>query len=106
MILFRAMVQPVDQRPVNENEPPGTPLACRGFIASDVVVEVAETSVRVTFNPMAQHYYFGRLTDSDDVARFGPLSCRPETDQLCANDDARQLERLAYWLAMRAISSS
>jgi len=102
MTFSRRTNQP-DHRFANDKQLPG-PLQASNVWADDVAVDVAETSVRVTFRSTAQHYDFGRLTDYDDIARFGPLS-RCEPPQSRGNDDRRQLEPLAYNIALRAIAN-
>jgi len=41
---------------------------------SDFIVKVEESHVSVIFKPSNSDYYFGRLVDPEDIARFGPLS--------------------------------
>src|SRR4029453_13955784 len=41
---------------------------------SDFIVNVQESHVNVIFKPSNSDYYFGRLADPEDIARFGPLS--------------------------------
>jgi hypothetical protein len=41
---------------------------------SDFIVKVEESHVSVIFKPSNSKYYFGRLADPEDIARFGPLS--------------------------------
>jgi hypothetical protein len=41
---------------------------------SDFETNVTEAGVTVTFKPTNSIYSFYRLADSDDIARFGPVS--------------------------------
>src|SRR5215831_14632959 len=41
---------------------------------SDFIINVEESHVSVIFEPSNSDYYFGRLADPEDIARFGPLS--------------------------------
>jgi hypothetical protein len=41
---------------------------------SDFIINVEESHVSVIFKPSNSKYYFGRLADPEDIARFGPLS--------------------------------
>jgi len=94
-----------DQRPANDNGP-GVLVALEGHAAPPVVIEVEETFVSVTFCQLARRYHFGRLTDSDDLSRFGPLCRRQHADHVgkdgCADDP---LESLAYIFALRAVAN-
>jgi hypothetical protein len=41
---------------------------------SDFLIEVTEVRVNVTFKLNGRSHCFGRLTDPEDIARYGPLS--------------------------------
>jgi len=41
---------------------------------SDFIVNVKESHVSVIFKPSDSYYNLGRLTDPEDVARYGPLA--------------------------------
>lgn len=87
----------LDQQPANDNEPSATLVSVQGYPAAPpVVIEIEEGFVSVTFCS-DRRYRFGRLTNSDDVSRFGPL-CRRQ----CADD---HLESLAYTFALRAVAN-
>jgi hypothetical protein len=94
----------------NDNEASLTLVGFKADRAAPVVIEVAETFVSVTFQQMARRYRFGRLTDAEDVERFGPLCRCQHADRVdrCGYagdyvDD--QLESLAYLLSLRAIET-
>jgi hypothetical protein len=74
------------------------------YSVSHYSVEVEETCVNVVFHPGALHFRFGRLTDADDVARFGPLS-RPSPAGDTGQEGPHQIEHLAYTLAVRAVAT-
>lgn len=89
-----------------DNEPLSTLAALDECSAPAVVVVVEETFVSVAFRQTARRYHFGRLTDPEDVARFGPLSRRQQADQPGGDDYAHDhLESLAYTLALTAIAT-
>ena len=45
---------------------------------SEFDITVTDAHVNVTFKPTGRFYTFGRLTDPDDIAHYGPLSRRLE----------------------------
>jgi hypothetical protein len=97
--------KPMYQRPANDNEP-GVLVALEGHPAPPVVIEVEETFVSVTFCQTARRYLFGRLTDSGDLSRFGPLCRRQHADQVGKDDSPDDpLESLAYTFALRAVAN-
>ncbi len=95
-----------NQSVANDDEPCSTLAAPDEYSAPAAVVVEEETFVSVTFRQTARRYYFGRLTDPEDVARFGPLARRQQADQPRRIDYAHDhLESLAYTLALRVIAT-
>ena len=63
---------------------------------SDFIVNVKESHVSVIFKPSDSYYNFGRLTDPEDVARYGPLSRSPNVRHAKTGDiDAYPPEEVA-----------
>jgi hypothetical protein len=73
--------------------------------SSDFLVEVHETSVTVVFEPAERSYQFGRLTDPDDIARYGPLavSHTNATGDRDGADSEDAIKEMAYALAIEAL---
>jgi hypothetical protein len=75
---------------------------------SDFLIEVTEVRVNVTFKPNARSYCFGRLTDPEDIARYGPVSRALEThDGTDATGEYSEAEvaRMAHALAVKAVTT-
>src|SRR5260370_19515043 len=53
---------------------------------SDFIVNVKESHVSVIFKPSDSYYNFGRLTDPEDVPRYGPLSRSPNVRHAKTDD--------------------
>jgi hypothetical protein len=105
MLALQPISKHLYQRAANDNEP-GVLVALEGHPAPPVVIEVEETFVSVTFCKTARRYRFGRLADSDDLSRFGPLCRRQHVEQVGKDDSPDdQLESLAYTFALRAVAN-
>jgi hypothetical protein len=76
---------------------------------SDFTVNVAESSVSVIFKPSNSEYHFGRLTDPEDIARFGPLSQPPSVRYGSPGDTGdyppKEVAQMAHSLAVKAITT-
>jgi hypothetical protein len=75
---------------------------------SDFDIGVTDTHVKVTFKPTGRLYTFGRLSDPDDIAHYGPLShglqCHGGTDGTDKYSE-EEVERMAHTLAVSAITT-
>jgi methionine-R-sulfoxide reductase len=73
---------------------------------SDFILNVEESHVSVIFKPSNSDYYFGRLADPEDIARFGPLSS-PNVRQGNTGDTgdypSEEVAQMAHSLAVKAI---
>jgi hypothetical protein len=74
---------------------------------SDFSINVEEGRVSVIFKPSNTDYYFGRLADPDDIARFGPLSS-PSVRHGNSDDTgdyaSEEVAQMAHSLAVKAIT--
>ena len=77
---------------------------------SDFLVEVKEAYVSVFFKPSDSHYSFGRLADSEDIARYGPLSQSPNVREGKTGDTviypSDEVARMAHTLAVKAVTTT
>jgi hypothetical protein len=75
---------------------------------SDFIVNVQESHVSVIFKPSNSDYYFGRLADPEDIARFGPLSS-PNVRHGNTGDTgdypSEEVAQMAHSLAVKAITN-
>jgi len=75
---------------------------------SDFIVKVEESHVRVIFKPSNSDYYFGRLADPKDIARFGPLAS-PNVRHGNTGDTgdypSEEVAQMAHSLAAKAITN-
>jgi hypothetical protein len=75
---------------------------------SDFIVNVKESHVSVIFKPSNSDYYFGRLVDPEDIARFGPLSS-PNVKQKntggTGDYPSEEVAQMARSLAVKAITN-
>jgi hypothetical protein len=76
---------------------------------SDFIVKVKESSVSVLFKPSNSDYSFDRLADSEDIARYGPLSQSPNVGHGDTGDTGdyspEEVAQMAHSLAVKAITS-
>jgi hypothetical protein len=76
---------------------------------SDFDIGVTDANVNVTFMPTGRFYTFGRLTDPDDIAHYGPLSRGLQdhggTDGTGEYSE-EEVERMAHMLAVKAITTT
>jgi hypothetical protein len=76
---------------------------------SDFIVNVKESSVSVIFKPSNSDYNFGRLSDPEDIARYGPLSRSPNARHRNTGDTGdyppEEVAQMAHSLAVKAIST-
>ena len=101
--IFRAMS--TDMRPHPSPTAERLNLGCN---SADFVVEVDETCVSVVFEPTEWRYYFGRLADPEDIARYGPLATSPGSDLAKPPDgpySAEQIKEIAYAIAVEAVTT-
>ena len=77
---------------------------------SDFIVEAKEAHVSVIFKPSDSHYNFGRLTDPEDIALYGPLSRSSNVRHGKTGDTGEYLEnevaQMAYTLAVKAVTTT
>ena len=77
---------------------------------SDFLVEVKEAYVSVIFKPSDSHFSFGRLTDPEDIARYGPLSQSPNVRDGKTGDTgiypSDEVARMAHTLAVKAVTTT
>jgi hypothetical protein len=75
---------------------------------SNFIVKVEESHVSVIFKPSNSDYYFGRLVDPEDIARFGPLSS-PNVRHGDTGDTgdypSEEVAQMAHSLAVKAITN-
>jgi hypothetical protein len=76
---------------------------------SDFIVNVKESSVSVIFKPSNSDYNFDRLTDPEDIARYGPLSQSPNVRHGNTGDTGdyppEEVAQMAHSLAVKAITT-
>jgi hypothetical protein len=75
---------------------------------SDFIVKIEESHVRVIFKPINSDYYFGRLADAEDIARFGPLSSakvRHGNTGDTGDYPSEEVAQMAHSLAVKAITN-
>jgi hypothetical protein len=76
---------------------------------ADFTVNVKESSVSVIFRPSNSEYNFGRLADPEDIARYGPLSQRPNVRHGNTGDTGdyppEEVAQMAHSLAVKAITT-
>jgi hypothetical protein len=74
---------------------------------SDFSINVEEGRVSVIFKPSNTEYYFGRLADPEDIARFGPLSSRSVRHGNTGDTGdyaSEEVAQMAQSLAVKAIT--
>jgi hypothetical protein len=75
---------------------------------SDFIVNVEESNVSVIFRPTDSDYSFDRLTDPEDMARYGPLSPSPNVRHGKIGDTgdypAEEGAQMAHSLVVKAIT--
>jgi hypothetical protein len=75
---------------------------------SDFIINVEESHVSAIFKASNSDYYFGRLADPKDIARFGPLSSpnvRHGNTGDAGDYPSEEVARMAYSLAVKAITT-
>ena len=72
---------------------------------SDFIVKVEESHVSVIFKPSNSDYYFGRLVDPEDIARFGPLSSPNLRYRDTGDYPSEEVAQMAHSLAVKAITN-
>jgi hypothetical protein len=72
---------------------------------SDFTVKVEESHVSVIFKPSNSDYYFGRLVDPEDIARFGPLSSPNLRYRDTGDYPSEEVAQMAHSLAVKAITN-
>jgi hypothetical protein len=76
---------------------------------SDFALDVRDTHVNVMFKPSGRSYTFGRLTDPEDIARYGPLARRLETHGGTGDIGEYpqdEVARMAYTLAVKVVTTT
>ena len=75
-------------------------------LREDFDVVVRPSGVDVTFKPTKSEYSFSRLTNADDIERYGPISDVPQVRHAATGDtgryDTAEVAQTAFDLATSA----